>query len=174
MKKTRYTTISGMLSALSVVLMLLVTIMPSMMYVLPMLTGVIVFAVFEILGKKWALGVYFVTGLISLLLLADKECALNYILFFGYYPILKAPIERLNKVVSWILKLLVFNAAIFLIAIIVTYILNMPFLDEDLGKFTIPIFILLFNGVFLMYDILFTVFKKRLGGLFTKLKNKLS
>ena len=56
MKKTRYTTISGMVSALSVVIMLLTNIMSSMMYVIPIITGAIVFAVNEIIGKKWALG----------------------------------------------------------------------------------------------------------------------
>ena len=65
MKKTRYTTISGMVSALSVVIMLLTNIMPSMMYVIPIITGAIVFAVNEIIGKKWALGVFFVTSFIS-------------------------------------------------------------------------------------------------------------
>lgn len=154
--------------------MLLTNIMPSMMYVIPIVTGAIVFAVSEIIGKKWALGVFFVTGLISFVLLTDKEAALNYILFFGYYPLLKPVYEKLPKVISWVVKLLGFNIAITLIGLIVTFIFKLPFLDEDLGKFTIPLFALLFNVVFVMYDIMFTVFKTRLTPLFTKLKNKLS
>lgn len=174
MKKTRYTTISGMVSALSVVIMLLTNIMPSMMYVIPIITGAIVFAVDEIIGKKWALGVFFVTSLISFVLLADKEVALNYTFFFGYYPLLKPIYERLPKVLSWIVKLVGFNIAITAIGLIVTFIFKLPFLDEDLGKFTIPAFAILFNLVFVMYDIMFTVFKSRLNPLFNKLKNKLS
>lgn len=174
MKKTRYTTISGMVSALSVVIMLLTNIMPSMMYVIPIITGAIVFAVNEIIGKKWALGVFFVTSFISFVLLTDKEAALNYTLFFGYYPLLKPLYEKLPKVLSWGVKVLTFNVALVTIGLIVTFIFKLPFLDEDMGKFTIPIFAVLFNIVFVMYDIMFTVFKTRLTPLFIKLKNKLS
>lgn len=174
MKKTRYTTISGMVSALSVVIMLLTNIMPSMMYVIPIITGAIVFAVNEIIGKKWALGVFFVTSFISFILLTDKEAALNYTLFFGYYPLLKPLYEKLPKVLSWGVKVLTFNVSLVAIGLIVTFIFKLPFLDEDMGKFTIPIFAVLFNIVFVMYDIMFTVFKTRLTPLFIKLKNKLS
>ncbi len=163
-----------MVSALSVVIMLLTNIMPSMMYVIPIITGAIVFAVNEIVGKKWALGVFFVTSFISFILLTDKEAALNYTLFFGYYPLLKPLYEKLPKVLSWGVKVLTFNVALTAIGLIVTFIFKLPFLDEDMGKFTIPIFAVLFNIVFVMYDIMFTVFKTRLTPLFIKLKNKLS
>ena len=154
--------------------MLLTNIMPSMMYVIPIVTGAIVFSVNEIIGKKWALGVFFVTSFISFILLTDKETALNYTLFFGYYPLLKPIFEKLPKVLSWVVKIVAFNVAIMAIGLIVTFIFKLPFLDEDLGKFTIPLFAVMFNLVFVMYDVMFTVFKKRLAPLFNKLKNKLS
>lgn len=174
MKKTRCTTISGVVSALSVVIMLLTNVMPSMMYVIPIVTGAIVFAVNEIIGKKWALGVFFVTSLISFILLTDKEAVLNYTLFFGYYPLLKPIYERLPKVLSWGVKVLTFNVAIVLIGTIVTFVFKLPFLDEDFGKLTIPVFLILFNVVFIMYDVMFTVFKKRLAPVFKKINSKLS
>lgn len=174
MKKTRCTTISGVVSALSVVIMLLTNVMPSMMYVIPIVTGAIVFAVNEIIGKKWALGVFFVTSLISFILLTDKEAVLNYTLFFGYYPLLKPIYEKLPKVLSWGVKVLTFNVAIVLIGTIVTFVFKLPFLDEDFGKFTIPVFLILFNVVFIMYDVMFTVFKKRLAPVFKKISSKLS
>ena len=126
MKKTRYTTVSGMVSALSVVIMLLTNVMPSMMYVIPIVTGGIVFAVNEIIGKKWALGVFFVTSFISFILLTDKETALNYTLFFGYYPLLKPVFEKLPKALSWVVKLVSFNIAIVIIGLIVTFIFKLP------------------------------------------------
>lgn len=174
MKKTRYTTVSGMVSALSVVIMLITNVMPSMMYVVPIITGAIVFAVNEIIGKKWALGVFFVTSLISFILLTDKETALNYTLFFGFYPLLKPVYEKLPKGISWVVKLVTFNVAITAIGLIVTFIFRLPFLDEDLGKYTVPAFAVMFNLVFIMYDVMFTVFKARLTPLFNKLKNKLT
>ena len=163
-----------MVSALSVVIMLLTNIMPSMMYVIPIRTGAIVFAVNEVIGKKWALGVFFVTSIISAILLTDKEVALNYTLFFGYYPLLKPIYEKLPRIISWLLKAVTFNAAIVIIGVIVTFVFELPFLDEDFGGFTIPVFIVLFNLVFVMYDIMFSVFKARLSHIFAKLKHKLS
>ena len=163
MKKTRYTTVSGMVSALSVVIMLLTNVMPS-----------IVFAVNEIIGKKWALGVFFVTSFISFILLTDKETALNYTLFFGYYPLLKPVFEKLPKALSWVVKLVSFNIAIVIIGLIVTFVFKLPFLDEDFGKFTIPLFAVMFNLVFVLYDVMFTIFKTRLTPFFNKLKRKLS
>ena len=174
MKKTRYTTVSGMVSALSVVIMLLTNIMPSMMYVIPIVTGGIVFAVNEIIGKKWALGVFFVTSFISFILLTDKETALNYTLFFGYYPLLKPVFEKLPKALSWVVKLVSFNIAIVIIGLIVTFVFKLTFLDEDFGKFTIPLFAVMFNLVFVLYDVMFTIFKTRLTPFFNKLKRKLS
>lgn len=174
MKKTRYTTVSGMVSALSVVIMLLTNVIPSMMYVIPIVTGGIVFAVNEIIGKKWALGVFFVTSFISFILLTDKETALNYTLFFGYYPLLKQVFEKLPKVLSWVVKLVSFNIAIVIIGIIVTFVFKLPFLDEDFGKFTIPLFAVMFNLVFVLYDVMFTIVKTRLTPFFNKLKRKLS
>ena len=174
MKKTRYTAVSGVVSALSVVVMLLTNVVPAMMYVIPIITGAIVFAVAKILGKKWALGVFFVTSVISFVLLADKEVALNYTLFFGYYPLLKSAYERLPKVLSWGVKALTFNVAIVVIGLIITFVFKLPFLDEDFGKLTIPVFEVLFNVVFVMYDVMFTVFEKRLAPVFKKLRAKLS
>ena len=47
------------------------------------------------------------------LLLPSKDGALLYILFFGYYPIVKHLAERIKyKALSWALKLLVMNAAL--------------------------------------------------------------
>ena len=95
-------------------------------------------------------------------------------MFFGYYPLLKPLYEKLPKALSWSVKVLTFNVALAAIGLIVTFIFKLPFLDEDIGKLTIPVFALLFNVVFVMYDIMFTVFKIRLAPLFSKLKNKLS
>ena len=57
----------------------------------------------------------------------DKQAALLYVIFFGYYPILKALIERLkNKIVQWVLKYAVFNAAIVSAYFIAIYLLSIP------------------------------------------------
>ena len=81
--KTKNTAVCGLMTALSVVLMLITTIVPVFMYVLPIVTGLLVVFVEAVSNKKWAFGVFASTSFLALLLLTDKEAALTYTLFFG-------------------------------------------------------------------------------------------
>lgn len=153
MKKAKKTAICGMMSALSVVLMFFTTFTPILMYVLPILTGLIVWLVSQLIDKKWALGVYFSTSIISLILLTDKEAALTYSLFFGFYPLIKDAFERLPKVFSWVLKFILFNASAVLIGVAGVFVFGLSAEEySEFGKATIPILLSLANIVFLMYD----------------------
>ena len=78
-----------------------------------------------------------------------------FIAFFGYYPIVKALLERLhNRVLEWLLKYLIFN-----VAVVGAYFLSMRFfgLDKDsvvIFGMNLPlVFLLLGNVVFLIYDL---------------------
>ena len=153
MKKAKKTAICGMMSALSVVLMFFTTFAPILMYVLPILTGLIVWLVSQLIDKKWALGVFFSTSIISLILLTDKEAALTYSLFFGFYPLIKEAFERLPKVFSWVLKIILFNASAVLIGVAGVFVFGLSGEEySEFGKATIPILLSLANIVFLMYD----------------------
>ena len=78
-----------------------------------------------------------------------------YIAFFGYYPVFKSFIEqrRLPRAAEWVLKLLVFNAAT-----VAAYLIMLRFFGLDPQSFTIGgvplpwVFLLLGNGVFVLYD----------------------
>ncbi|MBR6114934.1 MAG: hypothetical protein IKQ10_07070 [Oscillospiraceae bacterium] len=60
----------------------------------------------------WAPACYFVTALLSLLLLPNKAPAILYAVFVGYYPLVKLRAERFAAPVKrWALKLGVFAAA---------------------------------------------------------------
>jgi hypothetical protein len=57
--------------------------------------------------------VYIISSVIGMLILPNRSAPLLYVLFFGYYPVVKSLIERLGpKPLQWALKLLVFNAAL--------------------------------------------------------------
>lgn len=59
--------------------------------------------------SKGAFISYAVVSVLSLILPVDKTSALAFILFFGYYPILKGLIERLHNIkLEIIIKLIVF------------------------------------------------------------------
>ena len=110
MKQTSKTALGGILAALSLVLMFLFAIFPSATIAAPAVASVLlIFAVLE-MGKGWAFGIYVAVSVLALLIVPSKEAAILYVVFFGYYPILKAIIEKglRNRVVEWILKILLF------------------------------------------------------------------
>jgi len=155
--KTKNTAVCGLMTALSVVLMMLTTLVPVFMYVLPIVTGLLVLFTADASNKKWGLGVYFSTAFLSLLLITDKEAALTYALFFGYYPLIKDIIEKLPKWVAWILKLVLFNLAAVGIGVISFYLFGVSG-DEynEFGKYTIPILLIMANVAFILYDFCIT------------------
>ena len=147
--------LGGLLTARGVVLMFLTGLIPIGTYALPAIAGVLlIVAVIEI-GAKWAWMIYAAVAVLSLLFAADKEAALLFVLFFGYYPVLKSFLERIsNKVLSWISKFAVFN-----VAVVACFFLAVNFLQLPEDSFTVfgiylPwVFLILGNAVFLIYDI---------------------
>lgn len=168
------TALCGMLTALSVVMMAVTTIVPVAMYIMPILTGVVVILVLRSMNMKYALGVYLATSALCILLITDKEAALTYALFFGYYPLLKSKPEKLPGALSWALKLLLFNCAAVLVGVISVYIFGVSGEEySDLGRFTIPILLGLANIVFLMYDVSLTKNDVLIEHIAVKIKRKL-
>ena len=155
MSKSGKIALGGLLTALGVVLMFLTGLIPIGTYALPAIAGVLlIVAVIEI-GAKWAWMIYAAVAVLSLLFAADKEAALLFVLFFGYYPVLKSFLERIsNKVLSWISKFAVFS-----VAVVACFFLAVNFLQLPEDSFTVfgiylPwVFLILGNAVFLIYDI---------------------
>lgn len=143
----------GVAAALSVVCMFLTGLLPISTYALTALASLPCMVIVIELGTKWAWPVYVVVAVLSMLFAADKEAVILYILFLGYYPILKAHLERLPKIVSWVLKLLVFN-----LAVVVGYYIAILFLGIPRESFfafgsTTPFLLLAAgNAVFVVYD----------------------
>lgn len=109
---------------------------------------IIIFSVIEMGGKSPYL-IYAVTSLLSVLLLPNKFPALLYIFFAGIYPILKEKFERLHYVLSWILKLSVFNTSLLILVFFTKYLLHIPDTEMD---YTWIVFGL-GNATFILYDV---------------------
>ena len=123
----------GMMVALSVALMLTGGLVPIATYCAPMLGGMLLLPIMLEYGRKTAWTAYIATSLIVLTLGVDKEAAFFY-LFLGYYPIIKWNIEKIGKKpLRLALKLVVFNAAIFLMYAILGFVLHM---DAVVAEFT--------------------------------------
>ncbi len=174
MKKAKITALCGMITAVSVVLMLASTLLPVLMYVLPIVTSIGVLLVSRFADKKWGFGVYFATSVLSMILLTDKETALTYTIFFGYYPLIKTTLEKLPRVLSRILKTLVFNVATVSIGVLGVWLFGVSGEEyTELGKFTIPLLLILANITFVMYDFAITKNGVLVDNIAQKIKQKM-
>lgn len=154
-RRTKYLTVSAMLSALGVVILSL----GALVDVLDITTAVvasflIIYAVIE-MGGAYPWLIWLVTSCLSLLLLPQKTPALFYALFAGFYPILKEKLERLRDLIAYPLKLLVFHLS--LGGIVVTVRLFFPSLLESGAAWWMPL-LLYFAALlcFLIYDLALT------------------
>ncbi len=154
MSKSIRVAFCGILTAFCTLLMFLTSLIPIGTYALPALAGVLLIAVVVELGVSWAWPVYLASSLLSLLVAGDKEAAMLYAVFFGYYPILKAIFERIKqRLLAYLLKFAVFNAAMILGYFLSIWVLGVPKDSFTLFGVSLPVvFLVLGNIVFLVYD----------------------
>ncbi len=152
MKKTKYITLCGLMAALASAFML-TSYFPYLTIAIPAMAGLFIMVSVIELGVKWAIPTYLSSAVI-VFLIAEPEAKLLYILFFGYYPILKAVTERQkNRALEYAIKFVVFNLAIFLIYGVFASIFGISLEDfGDFGKYTIAIVFVVENIVFVLYD----------------------
>ena len=145
--RTRKLALSAMLSAVSTALLCFAAVLPSGRAAMAAIAGLVGVLTMIHCGGKWAVGVYVVSAVLSLLLSPVKIVALMYAAFFGYYPALKSPIERIrNRWIGWVLKFCVLNLAAF-----VTWFVAKQFFPETLWILWVVV-----NAVFVIYDICLT------------------
>lgn len=157
-RNTSKTALGGIVAALSVTLMFLTAVIPTLTYALPAAAGVLLIVMVIDVGKKWAFGVYAAVSILALLLLPDKEAAVMYVFFFGHYPILKAILEeKCRGVLLWVFKFLLFNVSVVAAYLVILYVFQIPFEEmEEYGRFAVWGLLALGNVVFVVYDIALT------------------
>lgn len=156
MKKTTFNmALCGIISALSVSIMIFTAIIPVATYALPALAGIIAVILVIEVNCKWAMASYFVVSVVSLLIVPDKEAVVLYILFFGYYPILKQAIEsHINHhTLQMILKTLAFTVSAVIFYFVTIFVLGVPNEEYEIFGVNLPILFLIAGiFIFLMYD----------------------
>ena len=142
-----------MLSALGVVLLLLGSFIEVVDISMAALASLLcIFAVVEYGGAApWL--VFAVTGVLSLVLLPNKTPAAMYVIFLGYYPIIKEKLERLRAPISWLLKEVIFNVALVVLLVVVKFLL-LPSVSDPWWLYAAVI--VLAEVVFVLYDIALT------------------
>lgn len=148
-KKTRRLAFAAILSAFGVILLYCGSFLDVLDLTAAALASLLcVVAVIE-LGKGYAFLIYAVISCLSLLLLPQKSPAAIFLLFAGWYPIVKSVLERLPRVLSWILKFVAFNAGLTLMILATVFLFHFP---DSAFSFSFSVY-LLGNPAFLLYDI---------------------
>lgn len=157
-KKTKpavIVSICGLFAAASVVVMLLAHI-GVLTYAVPALAGALLIIIYLELGVKNAFTVYLAVSVLSFLI-CEKEAALCYILFFGYYPILKAYIEKLpKKTIQWIIKVILFSVSFALVFLLGAVVFDIPIDDMGYGFWYVAGLFIALEIMFVFYDIALT------------------
>lgn len=158
MKTSVKVSMGGLVAALSLVLMLLTSLVPFGTFAFPTFAGILLVLLVFNLGYGYAFAVYFVTAVLSFLLAADKEAALYYTAFLGFYPIVKGLIERIRlRPVQYVVKLVLFNVCIIGAFYIGMFILSVPKESFTLFGIYMPwVFLILGNIFFVIYDLCVT------------------
>ena len=149
MKNAKKVALSGVLTALCLVFLYVGSLFQTLDLSAAAIGSVVILVAFIELGQKWALGVYASSAVLSLLLLPYKSPAAVFALFAGFYPILKAPLNRIKPIIlSYLSRIFCFNAALMLLAFVFKKLFG---IEADYAKLEIAIF-LLANVTFLVYD----------------------
>lgn len=157
-KKISYkVSLGGIVSALCLVMMFLTAVIPPLNITLPLFAGMLISVVAIEISPSWAFVTYVVVSVLSFFLTPDKEAAIFFAVLFGYYPILKDVTEKLKfKPLQWLIKVIIFNAAIVIIYQLTVKLLGTVDLIEEFGfmkQYMLPALLLIFNFILILYDV---------------------
>lgn len=164
-KKVSYkVSLGGIVAALCLTLMFLTAVFPPLNMTLPLFAGVLISVVAIEISPSWALVTYIVVAILSFFITPDKEAAIFFSALFGYYPVLKDAVDKMKaKLIAWLIKLAVFDAAMILIYYITIYVLGTLDIFEEfgfLGDFMIPVLFIAISLIYVLYDYCLTVIKE--------------
>ena len=154
MKNSMKVALCGVVAALTVVLMLFEGLVSVASVAIPAVAGCLLIPIVAEAGLGHAFGAYGAAAVLVLLLAPDREAALIYVLFIGYYPALFAVVSKIkSRILLWGAKLMIFNAAAIAEGLLAIYVLGIPFEDFPLlGGWGPVVLLALANLVFVLYD----------------------
>ena len=155
MRQTKKLTLSAILVAISVVIMVLGGVFSVLDLSMSALASLIVaFAYIEI-GSPYTWLIWLATTVLSAVIFPGSLLWVSYLVAFGVYPILKGYIERLPRPFWILVKLAFANAAIWLMIAGSQLVLGLPLFDTQSKWIKIGLYLFL-NVVFFAYDLCIT------------------
>ncbi|HWP52186.1 MAG TPA: hypothetical protein VN626_10870, partial [Clostridia bacterium] len=132
-KSSTQVALGGLSAALCLIIMLGTVLIPFATYAAPALAGIALIPIALELGLPVASITYAAVALLSLLMVPDREAALMFIAFFGYYPVLKFKLDRIKlKLLRIFIKMIVFNTAILAGYFVIIYVFGLYYLMNEL------------------------------------------
>ncbi|MBE7034609.1 MAG: hypothetical protein E7402_00595 [Ruminococcaceae bacterium] len=102
---------SAMAMALSIICLYGASILPTGRLVTLALASLFCAVVSSQYGVRYGITVYIGTSLMALLFIHRRTFVYAYVLFAGYYPIVKLYIEKMDRLLAeWLVKMLFFNS----------------------------------------------------------------
>lgn len=148
MSSARKMATCAMVSALSVVLMLLGAVLELGMYAAPMLAGLLTIPVGKLYGRKYQCMVWICVSVLCFMLIPHVEQNLIYFGLLGWYPIVRPSVQKLPKLLGYICKFLIFNGTVIVIESLVMLVL----VPEAMTPFFTILLLIVANFTFIAYD----------------------
>ena len=143
----------GMMTALAVVILCLGGLIPAATFCCPVLASLVLLPVMQRWGRRDAVLVWAASAILGLLL--GPAAALYAAL--GYYPAIRAGLDRKRPALRWALKLLLFNGATIALYALLIFVMGLDALVEEYqatGTALLIATLALGNVVFVVYDML--------------------
>lgn len=148
--------LGGITSAVCLLAMFCSGFLPMLDYAIPTFAGFLMVVMIVEVDRNWAIATYVAVALLCPLITPNLQAAALFIIFMGYYPILKFGLDKgKNKALAWVIKFVVFNAAIALFYLLFTFVFTSKDMLEGMGTFgryTVLILWLAANFFFLLYE----------------------
>jgi len=148
--------LGGIVAALCLICMFLAGIMPALYIILPMIAGVLLMIIVTEVSVGWAALTYIAVGMLSMIICADKEAALLFIIVFGHYPILRFYIQAVrSKPLRILIKLVLFNISLVVYYWITVTLLGLQTGEDslgDLGKAGLILALFVCNFILICHD----------------------
>lgn len=157
MNKVSYrVALGGVISSLCIFSMFVAGAVPFLYLTMPMIAGTLMSIIAVEVNKSWAFLTYAAVSLLSIFITANKEAALIFIMLFGYYPIIREPIDKLKlRFIRFLIKLVFFNVVAVAYYHMALFILGTADMSDDIaifGKYSIYAFWISCNVIFFVYD----------------------
>ena len=157
MKRTKKITLSALFCALSVVVLLIGSFLQVADIAVSMVASAILMLALVEMGQSFAVMIYFATSLLTLLFLPSKFIAAVYLAFSGLYPLIKRFLDSKGFVLSILLKLVYFNAALTVALVGAKFLFPLEVENEKFNLLFLASYFAVANLAFWLFD---TVLKK--------------